>query len=275
MATYEFLRVSLRNWELPPLLDKMSPVKRPDRHKYLQSVLGEKVQFMYRSHPYTYVPFGNDGEILIGAIGRQITELKSEGPEMNFAPKELQAWEHANVFINLAEGQQDQLTAFQKNFRVGSPRQLLEAMFHQIERTERPYKATIEYVVNKEEFWTVVKNNEGKITEAAFVFVPPNMFGGRDEWNKTLRKLRDQNAVETTGLNLRNQSGKLHLEGTEIKEIIDAALDGGGEAKLRSGKKVIFSSSQGRKTVSIEDDTHVAHAIKDKIAHLVEKLFKK
>lgn len=154
---------------------------------------------------------------------------------------------------------------------------MLEALFSSIESKEQPFKASVEYVVSSVKFWHSVADNKGNISEASFSFVPPNMFGGRDAFGKAMRELRDKVGSEETKLITRNQDKQLNLEDDSFREIVNYALDGAGEVKLKSGKKTVFSSSKGKKTSDVEDSQPISHAEdKESFAkNLINKLFKR
>lgn len=274
MAVYEYIRISLRRWEMAPLLRDLEV--KLNKHDYLRGIFGrDRMRFMYRQTPMEYVFFGEENNVISGAIGKQISAVESDGPDNKFKPKSVKKWEAANFFIDLSDDNNEQVVAMQSNRKVGAPMGILEAIFSNIETTEQPYKAGFEYLVSREKFWTVVEENEGKISQAKFTFLPPNMLGGRDEWNKTLRELRDKDGVETTTVSLQNKDKNLRLNSEPVKEMVDLAIDGGGEAVLKSGKQIIFSSSKGKKTAKIDDDINIGAADTSQKKTLIKRLFGK
>lgn len=273
MPMYEHLRVSLREWTLPPLLEPLRD-KRQKRHAYLLKTLCKRINFTYRNQNFVYFPITTMKNTIVGEIGKRTISTLSHGPDENFAPKKEPTWELANFFMDISEGQTEQVATLQNNPKLGSPKKIIEALFKELEKSEKPFKADIEYVVSSNKFWSTVKENQGNISEASFSFVPPNMFGGRDAFSRDMQRLRDDVGSEETKLVTKNQQKLLKLEDKRFKEIIDYALDGGGEVKLKSSNKTIFSSSKGRKTSEIKDSLPLSHTKEHDRNSIIRNLIK-
>lgn len=111
-------------------------------------------------------------------------------------------------------------------------------------------------MVDKSSFWEVVRANKGSITKAEFRYVAPNVLGLHSLLNERLKEYREKQNAQEVSVTLLEPKGDLNLETDDVADSIDYISEGGGSAKLSSGKKVLFDSRNSAKVqeTDIDDD---------------------
>lgn len=248
MAQFEYLRVSLAK-QPAPLLDRIEM----NRQDFLREVLSKRWVFPYRGKSLVYDPIPLlDDNVLGGVVGRQVTELKSEGPDDQWRPVEHKYWPHALLAVDV--GETEQIAVFQKDTRVGSPRRMLQRLMEFI-TADAPYRIwrpNVEYISNSEDFWAAAKEYSGRISLLDFIFVPPNMLRAKEKIDELVRAASDEAHSEETMLRLKSDEGSLVADGDLVRAAVSTAAAGGGEILMKSGRKTIYSSSKNRKTLEVD-----------------------
>lgn len=247
MPTFEYLRISLA--KQPDLFDPGL-----SRQEFLRKVFSRRWDFTYRRRVYTYDPIPDSGEYIGGVIGREIAELRNDGPDTHWKVIEQRHWPIAYLSLDLAE--KEQIAAVQNHQRIGSPYGLLRSLLEHAARAEGlgSWKSSIEYISSASDFWVAAKNYAGRITSLSFVFVPPNMLGAKEAIDDLVKAASEETLSEETELKLKNADGNLVPSGSLVEASVATAAAGGGEITMRAGKKVIFSSSANRRTKEIDSE---------------------
>lgn len=248
MPTFEYLRISLA--KPPPNL--FNP--EITRQDFLRRVFSRRWDFTYRRRIYTYDPLPDTGEYVGGVIGREIAELRNEGPDSHWNLIEQKHWPIAYLCLDL--GEREQIAALQNHQRVGSPFGLLKSLLEHATKSDdfAFWRPNVEYISSASDFWVAAKHYAGKITSLSFIFVPPNMLGAKEAIDNLVKAASEEAFSEETELKLKNLEGNLIPAGTLVEASVSTATSGGGEVTMKSGKKIIYSSSANRQTKEIDSD---------------------
>lgn len=275
---YSLLRLLLVQRDINAGRDQAS--MNVSRHDYLMGVFSQNITFIgARSNSYIYAFIGSVDSFILGRVGRQISEVAHKGPETGFSEVVEQRWRAANILIDARGERNGQKVAIQDVQGLGSSSfHLVESLVEEINTTHQDawWEISVQAITQVEEFWAVVDRYKGNITELELQFVAPNILGSRDDTTKTLRKLRDENNMQTTTVSLKNRDGKLNPNSENIHEGIALIGEGGGRAKLRTGKKTVYSSQQRalKESVDDEEDFSVSKKNKTSWSKLLKKFFK-
>src|SRR5690606_6542168 len=104
------------------------------------------------------------------------------------------------------------------------------------------YKAHIEYVSDRREFWQAVEVYKGQLTKLEFTFVPPNALG----LEEVIRSIVDEGTkVGSTATKFvhTNRDGGLNPEGAYVEAALEKTSEGAGSVTLKAGRTTVFSSS--------------------------------
>lgn len=253
MATFDYLRISLARTDLPLLDYAEATGEEQDRESFLRQVFAEEIRFRYGRREYGFVPLDVDGPFIVGSFGRELQELIHDGPEQKFSTARRERWEVALFFLDPRDGVQ--IAAFQRAPGVGSPRRVLRAFFEEISLQGRAdgWSSFFEYIASADDFWAVAERYRGHISEILFRFVPPNALRARDALNDLLRSAsRDANSDEVD-LRLRNRDQKGIAAGDLVEEGVETAVRGGGEVKIKSNNRTVYSSSSKKKSEHVDE----------------------
>ena len=129
-------------------------------------------------------------------------------------------------------------------------------------------------MVEKSSFWQIVRENKGAITRAEFRYVTPNVLGLRNLLDTRLRDYRTNQNAQEVSVVLSEPKGDLNLETKEVEDSIDYISEGGGSAKLSSGKKVLFDSRHSAKTHETEIDDDARFKSREGREELISRVLK-
>lgn len=208
-----------------------------------------------------YVPIkrdeDEDNSIIFGRIGREFTVFENAGPEDNFENSEHSGWRASNFLLNTAPHKDGQKIVMQDRIEVGNPLAILNSMCSQINATYAKYGWHIDVnsITGKQTFWDAVKKNKGQITRAEFTYITPNVLGIRSLINERLKEYREKENAQQVTVIITEPKGNLKLETKEVKDAIEYISEGGGSAKLKSGREVIYDSKDSivAKDVGVDD----------------------
>jgi len=91
-------------------------------------------------------------------------------------------------------------------------------------------------IVDPDTFWEFERENRGEITLIEFDLMVPNMFGTRNDLDRELRELRDNERVRKAKLALENEDG-LNLNTERNRQTVNYTLEGGGGIKAKAKRK--------------------------------------
>lgn len=256
---YAMLRLSLTRRESLPLFDRLTP-EPPSRSAFLIEAFNEPINFLHMNRPFGYVQFDRIGSVIVAAIGRQRTDEVSAPPESGFQIQEARFWRSANLFID-TDGRppHGQRVAFQINRQVGQPLPIMRSLIDAKHQAfpDRRWNIAVEPISRQNDFWSVVEQYRGQITEIEIAFIPPNILGTRNETTKALKKLHQENNAQQVEVKLKNFDGQLNPDSRDIRESVDYISKGGGALRIRTGKKPVYDTEQHAVTKSVEDDKFV------------------
>ncbi|PYF04491.1 hypothetical protein BJ122_103145 [Rhodopseudomonas faecalis] len=268
MPTFEYLRISLA---------KQADLFDPglSRQEFLRNIFSRRWDFSYRRRVYTYDPIPDSGDYIGGVIGREIAELRNDGPDTHWNVIEQRHWPIAYLSLDLAE--REQIAAIQNHQRVGSPYGLLKSLLeHAVRSVEfASWKPSVEYISSASDFWIAANNYAGKITSLSFVFVPPNMLGAKEAIDDLVKAASEEALSEETELKLKNPHGNLVPSGSLVEASVSTATAGGGAITMRAGKKVIYSSSANRRTKEINSEDIPKPSSIEKVRDFFKRLMAK
>lgn len=279
---YHYLRVFAVADERFPLLQSLQEqTPRIGRTEYLQEIFGQRVDFIHRKNSQlVYVPVGEEnretGKVILGRVGRSLREVINEPPEAGFAEAELTTWRASNFLIDTGDYKDGQKIAMQMRSDVGRPLSVAESLVRHINTTNPDSGWILELspITEPANFWAVVREWKGALTAATFNFVTPNVLGLRSQLNAGLKDARQKNNAHRVGMTLANEKGNLELEQDNIRDAVEYVSEGGGTAKLKSGKKVVYDSEKDQKTVALEQDEPILLARRSLWRDMVDKVFK-
>lgn len=253
MADFEFLRLSLAQVEQASLFgSEGEPFRELSRAEYLAVLFAqERVDFQHYGSAYTFTRELVEGNIVVGRIGKPASDVKHEGPDEGWALKERDFWRTVWVFIDVSPSSQQ--IAVQKG--LASPLNLMRSFFARMEETHPgyQYRSFIEYVSDKQEFWTAVEQNAGKITKLEFTFVPPNALGAAKIIRGIIDDASKEIGAQKTKISHTNKDGNLRPAGDYVEKSLEIAAEGAGSVEMKVGRKTVFSSSRNRKTQEVPE----------------------
>lgn len=251
----------------------------PNREEWLRNIFAQTIEFVHRRAEFTYVPIDtpeNYEKYIVGKIGRPRMVRENEPPALGLAELEREQWKAVELLIDPVAHSDGQKAAIGTDPSVGRPLALLKSLAAGINasRPAAPYVIEINSIVNAETFWKFVQENPNDITRVTFELYAPNMFGVRNNLDREMRELRDNENVHSALITLHNDDG-LALNTDRVKETADYATEGGGNitARTKSGKK--YSSKSRSKLITIKskvpDD---AESTPSRLRRLIDTLFR-
>ncbi|MDQ2106632.1 hypothetical protein [Azospirillum isscasi] len=256
---YQFLRLFLTRDEVGLFSGERLPPPVLGRSDYLADKMSQEVKFSARRQVFTYLPFGIIDGFSVGLIGRQRERVENLPPSSGFAPTVHRFWRVSNVFVDLEDHPDGQKVAIQHNGEVGSPmalvRGLADALNHKREFGD--WLISTNSLSDGNEFWRVVHANRGKITEATFTYLSPNIFRSKRTIDIAMHRVHADTNTEEMSLRLRNRDGALNLETKRIETSYDYISEGGGRAVVKRGKKTVYDSEKRILTKTVDDDIDI------------------
>ena len=275
---YSFLRLLLVEREMPSMLTEMKKGHVEDsREEYLKKNFAEEFQFEARRSPYRYVYIGQEGSVLLGRVGREKLETVNLPPERAFDETDQARWHVANFLLDVSHHEDGQKIAFEGIHKLGNPLTIVRGMAERInsKNPEARWETTANTITEAQEFWDAVDEHKGKITEMELSFVAPNLLGGHEKLKESLKTLHEENNMQTTDIKLRNSEGKLEPDSTNVRESLIFIGEGGGNARLKVGRKTIYNSKERAKKELVKDEENfpLVEKTKSRWSSLIEKLF--
>jgi hypothetical protein len=254
MATLEHLRISLARLAPPPIVEILGAEDAPrPRLEYLTLAFGEKRSFIHGQHVFTFVPMAAPTGFAAGFFGRGVKLKGKKGPDQNYVPETIQTNDSALFIIDLADN--SQIAVMEHKDSVGSPKAVLDAFFVGLRKTDgfRDYEPHVKYIATEETFWTAVEAYRGRITQINFTFIPPNALKSQQLVMELIKEAEAANS-ELVKHRYQSSTGKLDPKAPIIAGSVEVASQGGGETVVKSGARIIYSTSENRKTTDIPND---------------------
>jgi hypothetical protein len=232
-----------------------SPPNIPSRETWLRKMFSVEIVFDHYGNEFHYVPEpeASDARLIVGRIGRARPVTENDPPEAGLREVERESWIAAGIIIDPSTHTDGQKAAIEDNARVGNPASIFKSLVRRInDRGNEPYIIEANPIVDPDTFWEFERQNRGEITSVSFDLYAPNMFGLRNELDKELRELRDNEKVREAKLTLENKDG-LDLQTERVRQTVDYTLEGGGNIRTRTKRKKRYNSKQRTKMVVVED----------------------
>ncbi len=264
---YFFLRIFLIEMKQLALPTGDAGVSRGlSREDYIRRVLSKRIDFMHRKSKFAYVPVArpivDKVSYQAARVGRLVEVVEAEPPEADLTEVVRPSWRAANVFVDAQDFSDGQKIACQYHPSVGRPLSVFQSLATHINGANQNsgWWMYVNSITEKSNFWKVVEENEGEISEVSFRFVTPNILRMRSTLNEDLKLARSQHNASTVTVGYENPNGNLQVSGAEMVDAVNYISEGGGVAKIKSGKRTIFDSSKHDKNIEIENDEPLSEA---------------
>jgi len=278
---YHYLRLFVQGKERPPILVMTGGIpEATTRQEYLQKIFSRRIDFNHRKKGFVYVPVGveekNGSPVLLGRVGRLRTLTENQPPEHGFEEILHTGWRAANMLVDSRDFADGQKIAFQARHDVGRPLSIVASLVEHIneQNPDSGWSIVVNLVTEKANFWDVYQRNRGNITEAIFTFTTPNILRMRTQLNADLRRASDEHNARTVTESLGNPDGDLELEGQDVEDSLDYIAEGGGNSKLKSGRKILYDSEKDEKYFGIIDDEPLTQENKSTWKRFCDILFR-
>lgn len=251
MPNFEQMRISLAPREPSPLFGDQEAMER-SREKFLVDAFAERRDFLpYKgSAKISFLPIEAPDGYVAGYFGRQRRQKGHRGPDVAFAEADYENWEIALFVLRVSGNDQIQVAWMEYNPDVGSPKAVVEAFFKRLTRNSSfgEWTPIVKYMDSEGEYWAAVRNHRDRITSLSFTFLPPNALHMRQKVADFVKLASEQGHPNTQTHTYQSDPGQMDPESEIMAASADIALEGGGEAEIKVGKKKVYSS-KNTKTV--------------------------
>lgn len=244
---YWMMRLFLADRLAGTLFEDESGSKRLNRENYLRKAFASEIRFSHRKRVHVYTPFpdAEDG-ILSGVVAREHTVTIARPPEEKYQKEDVPDWDTANVFIDVSGEADGQKVAMQDVPSVGSPLAIFRSLVDHINAVDRSsdWLLAVNTITSDADFWKVMAENQGRITEIDFVFAAPNIWKGDSETEKALKELDKQYGAKETEIKLKNPDGKLNPGKPEDEGAISSSIK-----FIKKGRRPVWSKIWEKSTI--------------------------
>lgn len=255
MPIFEKLRISLApRADVPLLAGQEIPVR--SRRDFLVAAFSERRDFLPARgrSKISFVPIDAPNGYIAGFFGRQRRRKGHRGPDAAFSEMDQESWEISLFVLNLSFD--SQVGWFENNNEVGSPKSLLESLFKYLMKNPHftEYRSVVKYMDTEGEYWAAVRENRAYITKLSFTFIPPNALNMRQKVADFVKLANEQGHPSTQTHVYRSAPGQMDPESEILAASANIAMEGGGEAEVKAGKRTIYDSNSSRTTREIESN---------------------
>jgi hypothetical protein len=133
---------------------------------------------------------------------------------------------------------------------IGGPLVVFRSLADHINATDRnsDWLIAVNTITSDADFWKIMAENRGYISEVDLVLAAPNIWNGMSETEKALKELDMKNGVKETEIRLKNPDKKLNPGLPDDNGFIATAINyirrGGGRYKAKRGRFTIFNSEE-------------------------------
>ena len=240
---------------LPAFLDNR------DKNEILKDVLNEKIEYQKWQSNLVFIPWRSETDYLHAQIGKRATITRSLPSEHSFEEVSEPNYPHCELFFYFSpDNWEGQKIAFEVNSTV------FQNVHNQInifsdELNKKlfnfGYAISISPVLEKNSFWSVVKQYEGKIEKIAFSFAVPNLFNIKDSLNDDLKETWAMYNATNIKTELENKAGNLQLNESNqfLRQSVDYTEKWWWEYEIRIkwATRKIIKSSKNIKTRDLGD----------------------
>lgn len=228
---------------------------RAHKNEYFDQVLSDLPQFRHRGLEIRHKVERHTDEWFIFKLG---THKTVDRDTEEFQRERIESWPNVTVVVH--NNPETQIISISKNQRAFSSSSSVAKLFERtVNGPLRAYGLTIQIKeqFEKNNFWSVVKQHEGKVTRVRFEMIAPNMANISRVLKVDLRQMNRDSNCQKTNIELQAVDGAA-LEISENNELIDGCVEyssmGGGDIaiKIRGIKKEIRTSTTV-KSVQIDE----------------------
>ena len=250
---FDLFRLSLQQ-RPPNLLDRFEdPLSR---NEWIKRLFSECIQFQHRRKKYVYMADKNQplSDCILGRLGREISEMENNPPEQGFEPIRHEAWKASRIVVDPTEHSDGQKVAIEARRDVGTPSALAPRLLRALEGVQQThqYLNAIHPISDDKTFWSWADQNNEQITRLTFELEVPNMFGSEEEFEKEMRKYRDNENAQKVKIEISNPDG-IKIKTDRVKYTVDKAMaKGTGKVTAKTKEGNYFSSQAKQKSVKIQ-----------------------
>lgn len=255
---FELLRIVLLRRAQPDMFEGQGPDGREiSREEWLRRVFSKSIEFQHRGAECHFVPAEDfDGApFIVGRIGKKRKIDENEPPSSGLKETSRDVWKAAIVLIDPRHHEDGQKIAMEIDQQIGNPFALFSTLAELVNSQSEfaPYWLEVNPITEPGDFWAFELENRGEITSISFGLLAPNMFGIRDDLDKDMRSLRDNERAQKAKLELFSKDG-LELNTERVRQTVGYTLEGGGTIKAKSKKGRRFDSTKraSKKTIQTE-----------------------
>ncbi|MES1203072.1 MAG: hypothetical protein ABUS57_16675 [Pseudomonadota bacterium] len=277
----DLFRLSLLPREQVDAFELRGAGDRPlTREECLRLIFGRPFVFQHKGGEMHYVPLPPNSQhptIMIGRVGRRLKVVENEPPEAGLGEMQHPYWKAMTVLIDPSHHADGQKFAIEHQFRVGKTTAVANSLSEYLNHSEPPLPFAVEIsaIADPATFWEFVRENRGEVTSVTFELIAPNMFGQRNDLDREMRDLRDNEKARRAKLQLENPDG-LELETPRVKETVAYTVEGGGAIKAKTkSKKRYNSDNKIRRVVVPESLDGISQLLPlEKVARAIILVFK-
>ena len=245
---------------------------REKKNEFFDAVLGELPVFRHRGLEIKHKVELHDGDWFIFKLG---AHKSVDRDTEDFRRERIESW--PNITVLLHNNPDTQILAISRNVKAFSSTGSVAKIFgRSLSHTLRSYGLTI---VIKEQFemnsfWSIIRQNVGRVTRVRFEMVSPNMANISRTLKIDFKQLNRESNCQKANLELEAVPGTV-LEIKEGNELMDgcvayASLGGGDIAvKLRGMKKEIRTSTTVK---SVEVDELFLRGPGNELLNIIKRL---
>jgi len=255
---FQLLRLVLLRRTQPDMFEERGPDGTEiTREKWLRRIFTGNIEYQHRGSECHFVPAEDFDEapFIVGRMGRKRKIDENEPPSSGLKETSRDTWKAAIVLIDPRHHDDGQKIAMEIDAQIGDPFALFSSLAEHINSrsTSEPYYLEVNPITDPNDFWSFELENRGEITSISFGLLAPNMFGIRDDFDKEMRALRDNERAQKAKLDLYNKDG-LQLNTERVRQTVGYTLEGGGTVKAKSKKGRRFDSTKraSKKTIQTE-----------------------
>jgi len=184
------------------------------REKWLRRIFSGNIEYQHRGSECHFVPAEDFDEtpFIVGRMGRKRKIDENEPPASGLKETSRDTWKAAIVLIDPRHHDDGQKIAMEIDPQIGNPFALFSSLAEHINSrsTSEPYYLEVNPITDPNDFWAFELENRGEITSISFGLLAPNMFGIRDDFDKEMRALRDNDAHQKRRFKLSYPVTKSH-----------------------------------------------------------------
>lgn len=245
---------------------------RDRKNEFLNKVLSEELHFRHRGLDIKHIVELHDGPWFVFKVG---AHKSVDRDTEEFKRERIESWPNLTVIVH--NDPDTQIIAISKNIKAFSSTAIVAKLIeHALTLALRSYGLTIQVreQFEKNNFWSIIESNLGKITRVRFEMVAPNMANISRTLKIDFRQLNRESNCQKANLELEALPGAA-LEIKSDNELVDGCVEyaslGGGDIaiKIRGIKKEVRTSTTVK---SVEIDELLIQSPNDQMLSIIKRL---